>query len=148
MAPSFSLPTTAGKAITLSTYRNRWLVLVFFPKAHAQKDIQQMQSLKEFWPEISARGAQILGVSMDSVPVLRRFKESLGLPFELASDEEKRASESYGALGIGGLYSARKTFIIAPNGRIVRTLDRVREKEHGRQVLQALEAAQAAYSPN
>jgi peroxiredoxin Q/BCP len=145
-APAFSLPSTSGRKISLADFRKRWLVLVFFPKAGAVRDVQQMKSLKDAWPECRARGAEILAVSMDPLAVLQKFKQDLDLPFELASDEQRRASEAYGAMGIGGLFSARKTFLIDPEGRLVRTLDRVREKEHGRQVLQVLEEAQTAYS--
>lgn len=145
-APAFELPASVGKA-TLRQFRGGWLVLVFFPKAFAPRDTEELESLRDVFPDLKRMKADVLAVSMDPPSVNARFRRELKLPFELASDTQKTVSAAYGAMGLGRLFSARKTVLIDPQGRIAARLDKVREKRHGAQVLKALREAQSAAAP-
>jgi peroxiredoxin Q/BCP len=145
-APSFSLPATDGKA-SLKDFRGKYLVLVFYPKAFAPRDSKQMTDLREVHTALQSLNAAVLGVSMDPLNVAMEFRKKLKLPFSLASDLDKTVSAHYGAMGLGELFSARKTFIIDPQGRIAVVLDKIKDNNHGAQVLQAIKALQAAPAP-
>jgi thioredoxin-dependent peroxiredoxin len=145
-APAFILPATTGKA-SLKDFKGKYLVLVFYPKAFAPRDSKEMNDLKEVYASLKAMNAEVLGVSMDPLNVAVEFHDKLSLPFALASDSEKTASAHYGVLGLGELFSARKTFIIDPQGRIAVELDKIKDKNHGAQVLQAIKTLQASPAP-
>ncbi len=145
-APGFSLAATGGKA-SLKDYKGRFLVLVFYPKAFAPRDSKQMSDLAEVHGALKSMNAEVLGVSMDPLNIAADFRQTLKLPFTLASDLDKTVSAQYGALGLGELFSARKTFIIDPKGRIAVVFDKVKDNNHGAQVLQAVKALQAAPAP-
>ncbi len=145
-APAFSLPATVGKA-SLKDFRGKYLVLVFYPKAFAPRDNNEMTGLKEVHAALQSLNADVLGVSMDPLTVAIDFHAKLKLPFALASDLDKTVSAHYGVLGLGELFSARKTFIIDPQGRIAVVLDKIKEKNHGAQVLHAIKALQSAPAP-
>lgn len=145
-APAFSLPATGGKA-SLKDFRGKYLVLVFYPKAFAPRDSKQMADLREVHAALRSLNAEVLGVSMDPLNVAEEFHKKLKLPFNLASDLDKTVSAHYGAMGLGELFSARKTFIIDPQGRIVVLLDKIKDNNHGDQVLQAIKALQSVPAP-
>jgi peroxiredoxin Q/BCP len=145
-APAFSLPATDGKA-SLKGYKGKYLVLMFYPKAFAARDSKQMVDLKEVYPALQSLNAEVLGVSMDPLNVAVEFRQKLKLPFALASDLDKTVSSHYKAMGLLEQFSARKTFIIDPQGRIAVVLDKVKDSNHGAQVLQAIQALQKAPAP-
>ncbi len=145
-APGFTLAGVGGDA-SLHAFKGRWLVLVFYPKAFAPRDIEQMSSLREAYAELRNMNAAVLGVSMDPPAVVARFHQERQLPFALASDTGKRVSSAYGALGLGGLFSTRKTVLIDPQGNVAAVIEKIREKNHGRQVVRALRELQAKPAP-
>lgn len=142
-APAFSMSATGG-GVSLKDYNGRWLVLVFYPKAFAPRDKAQMASLREAYPALRAMNAAVLGVSMDPLKILEEFRNDLKLPFALACDAGKSVSAAYGALGLGDLFSARKTVIVDPQGKVAAVLDKIREKNPGEQVVEAVRALQPA----
>ena len=141
-APAFSL-SAGGSAVTLTEYKGRWLLLVFYPKAFAPRDIEEMTALREAYAELKGMNADVLGVSMDPPAVAERFRREQKLPFALASDTDKSVSTAYGALGLGGLFSTRKTMVIDPQGNVAAVIEKIKEKSHGRQALRALRELQA-----
>ncbi len=141
-APSFSLDAFPGGRARLKDFQGKWLVLCFYPKANAPKDILQMNSIKGVWPQIQDLNASVLGVSMDPSAVVEKFQKDLALPFSLAVDSDKNASAAYGALGIGGLFSTRRAVFIDPQGRVADILERCPEKQYGARVVEKLKALQ------
>jgi len=80
----------------------------------------------------------ILGVSVDSIETQKKFKDAYNLPFELISDKEKKISKAYDTLGLMGLTSQRKTFIINPDGKIAYIFDKVKASSHDSEVKEIL----------
>lgn len=146
-APGFSLAAFPGGKARLKDFQGKWLVICFYPKANAPKDVLEMASLREAWPQIQKLNASLLGVSMDPPAVVEKFQRDQALPFTLACDVEKQASTAYGALGLGGLFSARKAVIIDPQGRLAGEIDKGPEKQYGARVIETLRALQAAARP-
>ena len=142
-APGFSLTAFPGGKARLKDFQGKWLVLCFYPKANAPKDVLEMSSLREAWPQIQKLNATLLGISMDPPAVVEKFQKDLALPFALACDVDKQASTAYGALGLGGLFSARKAVIIDPQGRLAGEMDKGPEKQYGARVIETLKSLQA-----
>lgn len=143
-APSFELPADDGGTAALADYKGRTLVLYFYPKddtAGCTKEaVEFSQSLKPF----QKAGADILGVSKDSVTRHEKFKAKHELQVRLASDEEGEVCEAYGVWKEKSMYGRkfmgieRSTFLIGPDGKIARVWRKVRVPGHVDEVLEAV----------
>ncbi len=144
VAPAFSLADQDGATHRLAGYRGRTVVLYFYPRDETPGCTAQACSFRDNETAIAARGAVVLGVSTDDAAAHRRFRESHGLPFPLLVDEDSKVSTAYGAWGEKVLYGRkfigmiRSTFIIGPDGRLLRVWKRARAADHGAVVLAAL----------
>ena len=143
-APAFTLPDQDGATHRLGDYRGRTVVLYFYPRDFTPGCTKQACSLRDTNQEIAAEGAVILGVSTDDADSHRRFREEHGLGFPLLSDASAKVSTRYGSWGEKTLYGrksigmTRSTFIIGPNGKLLRVWKRARAADHGETVLKAL----------
>ena len=119
-------------------------MLYFYPRDFTPGCTTQACSLRDTNEEIAAEGAVILGVSTDDADSHRRFREEHGLNFPLLSDAGAKVSTRYGSWGEKTLYGrksigmTRSTFIIGPNGKLLRVWKRARAADHGETVLKAL----------
>ena len=145
-APAFKLRDQDGKQHTLEDYRGQKVVLYFYPKDETPGCTTQACSLRDHWDEIRAEGTTVLGVSTDDEASHRKFREHHELPFTLLVDDDHRVSEAYGTWGEKVLYGktsigmTRATFIIGPDGTLLRVWKRATAAEHGETVLNALRA--------
>ena len=143
-APAFTLWDQDGETHRLSDYRGQTVVLYFYPRDFTPGCTTQACSFRDANDEIAAEGAVILGVSTDDAETHRRFREEHGLRFPLLSDEGAKVSTRYGSWGEKTLYGrksigmTRSTFIVGPDGKLVRVWKRARAAEHGETVLKAL----------
>lgn len=145
-APNFSLPDPSGKSHTLNDYAGSWLVLYFYPKDDTPGCTTEACSLRDSRDELAELGAQIVGVSKDEPSSHEKFKAKFSLNFTLLSDVEGKTIEAYGAWGpkmFGRLGIQRKTFIINPEGQVVKVYGRVTSLGHGDQIVRDLKALQA-----
>lgn len=144
-APDFSLLDQNGQARSLADYRGKWLVLYFYPKDDTPGCTTEACSFRDEREVIAEHGAEIVGISKDSVVSHKKFTEKYGLNFTLLSDEDHSTIEAYGAwapkkmFGREYLGTQRKTFIIDPSGNIVREYPDVTPKEHAREIIHDLE---------
>lgn len=137
-APDFSLPDEVGKIRSLKDYKGTWLVLYFYPKDDTPGCTAEACSLRDARDDITALGAEVIGVSMDDATSHEKFKAKHMLNFTLLSDPDKKAIEAYGAWGkkmFGKEGILRRTFIIDPNGTVVKVYGRVTPLGHGEQVV-------------
>jgi peroxiredoxin Q/BCP len=137
-APVFSLMDDEGKRHTLSDYKGKWLVLYFYPKDDTPGCTTEACSLRDARDDIAALGAEIVGVSRDDPSSHEKFKAKYTLNFTLLSDPEKTAINAYGAWGkkmFGKEGILRKTFIINPEGTVVKVYGRVTPLGHGEQIV-------------
>ena len=148
-APAFALPDQDGAEHRLGDYAGRTVVLYFYPRDFTPGCTTQACSLRDANDDIAAAGAVILGVSTDDAETHRRFREEHGLRFPLLSDEDAEVATRYGSWGEKTLYGrtsigmTRSTFIIGPDGTLLRLWKRARAANHGETVLKALRALAA-----
>jgi thioredoxin-dependent peroxiredoxin len=140
-APNFSLPDESGTIRSLADYKGKWLVLYFYPKDDTPGCTVEACSLRDARDDIAKLGAEIVGVSKDKATDHELFKAKHSLNFTLLSDTTGQAIEAYGAWGkkmFGKEGTLRRTFIIDPNGTVVKVYGRVTPLGHGEQVAEFL----------
>jgi len=137
--PDLELETTAGK-VRLSQLRGRKVVLYFFPKAFTMGCTRELKRFAELYEEFRKAGAEVIGVSVDSLETQRKFAERHGARFPLASDAKKEVSKAFGALRATGT-AERVTFVIGPDGvirQVIRGLKKA--EEHADRALEAVKS--------
>ncbi|MBP9738924.1 peroxiredoxin [Candidatus Saccharibacteria bacterium] len=140
-AANFSLKDQDGTTKTLNDFAGKWIVLYFYPKDDTPGCTVEACSLRDANDELISLGAQVIGISKDDEDSHRKFKAKHKLNFTLLSDPSGETIEAYGAWGpkmFGKLGIQRKTFIISPEGKIVKTYGRVTPLGHGEQVIEEL----------
>jgi peroxiredoxin Q/BCP len=145
-APAFNLPATGGLTLTLESLRGRKVVLYFYPKddtSGCTREAQEFQALK---PEFTKAGAEIIGVSPDSLKSHDKFANKYALDFTLASDEAKDMLQAYGVWVEKSMYGRkymgveRTTVLIDAEGRVARVWENVKVPGHVDEVLEAVRA--------
>ena len=145
-APDFSLQDQDGNLKTLKDFLGKWIVIYFYPKDDTPGCTTEACSLRDANDELIDLGASVVGISKDDQDSHRKFKAKHKLNFTLLSDPSGKTIESYGAWGpkmFGKLGIQRKTFIISPEGEIVKTYGRVTPLGHGEQVIAELKNLQS-----
>ncbi len=146
-APDFELLDETGSPRRLSDYRGKPVVLYFYPKDDTPGCTKEACSFRDDYSDYEKAGVVILGVSPDSPKSHAKFKEKYNLPFTLLADEDHRVCELYGAWGrkkfMGREYDGvlRTTFLIGPDGTILRIFPDVKPEGHSKEVLAALATA-------
>jgi peroxiredoxin Q/BCP len=121
-APDFALPDGDGKQWRLSDHRGQVVVLLFYPGDETPICTRQMCSVRDRWDDYVATGAEVVGISTDSVDSHRKFADHHELPLRLLSDKDGAVSKLYGARSLIPGKVARSVFVIDANG-IVRHSD-------------------------
>jgi len=139
-APNFTLNSQEGKPVSLDSFRGKWVVLYFYPKDMTSGCTMEAHKFQEDLPKYQRDNAVILGVSVDSVASHKTFCTKDGLSFKLLSDEQKSTVSKYGSLGnyMGMKIAKRNTFLIDPEGKIVKVWTGVDPSNHSAEVLAAL----------
>lgn len=139
-APTFTLPNQEGKTVSLDTYKGKWVVLYFYPKDMTSGCTKEAHNFQNDLDKYKASNAVILGVSVDSVDSHKQFCTKDSLSFNLLSDEQKKVVQEYGSLGNYGpmQIANRNTFLIDPDGKIVKVWTKVDPSGHSSEVLAAL----------
>lgn len=144
VAPDFDLEDQDGRRHRLADYAGRTVVLYFYPKDETPGCIKQACSLRDHHDAINEEGAVVLGVSADDAESHRAFREHHSLPFPLLVDADKQVSTAYGSWGEKVLYGrtsigmTRSTFVIGPDGRLMKVWKRATAAGHGERVLKVL----------
>src|SRR5918994_7409086 len=115
-APDFTLPSTAGVDVTLSSLRGKNVLLAFFPRAFTRVCTQEMCSLSEDYGRFRDANTDVLPISVDSIPTLQDFKEKERLTVDLLSDFKRDVSRSYGTLIEDSFVSNRAYVLVGPDG--------------------------------
>lgn len=144
-APDFSLADSDAVVHSLNEYKGKWLVLYFYPKDDTPGCTVQACSLRDSRDDIAALGAEVVGISKDDASAHDKFKAKHSLNFTLLSDPAATTISAYGAWGkkmFGKEGILRKTFIINPDGVVVKVYGRATPLGHGDQVLEGLRRLQ------
>ena len=117
-APNFSLKDGDGRECTLSGHRGQTVVLLFYPGDNTPVCTKQLCSVRDHWSEYQAAGAEVIGISTDSVESHNGFAEKYQLPLRLLSDPDGAVSAMYGMKSWLPGRSARGVVVIDKNGLI------------------------------
>ena len=121
-APDFTIATTAGAMVTLSSFLgHKTVLLAFFPLAFTGTCTAEMCAFSEDFDQFSSSDVQIIPISVDAVPSLKEFRAKYDMKVDLASDFKREVSRAYGVLREESFFSKRAYFLIDKTG-IVRWL--------------------------
>jgi thioredoxin-dependent peroxiredoxin len=149
LAPDFQAPIEGGKELSLKDYRGKWVILYFYPKDNTSGCTTEACDFRDNMERITQEGAEVIGVSPDSVKSHDNFIAKHGLNFHLVSDTEKEICNMYGVIGEKNMFGKkvmgliRTTFIINPEGEISYVFNNVRAKGHVDKVIEKLNELKA-----
>ena len=144
------LALSGGAGATLADYAGRWLVLYFYPKDSTPGCTTEGLDFNALLPQFAALGADVLGVSRDSVKSHDNFCAKQGFAFPLVSDPDEQLCRAFDVIHEKNMYGrkvlgvVRSTFLISPDQRLAREWRGVKVAGHAQAVLDALKAAQPA----
>ena len=145
-APDFEGTAQDGRTITLSSYRGRPVVLYFYPKANTTGCTLEARGFAEHYPELKNAGAEVIGVSVDTVDAQKSFSDKCHLPFPLVADHDKSIAKKYGVLGLLGI-AKRVTFLLDPEGTVVERVEGMMPGRHVERAVARLAAPRAPGPP-
>ena len=140
-APDFSAQDEQGNTISLSDYKDKKLVIFFYPKASTPTCTTEACNLRDNYKVLRDKGYEILGVSADSAKRQSNFKSKYNFPYPLLADEDKEVIKAFDVWGekkfMGRTFDGihRVTFVIDENGIIEKVIDKVKAKIHTEQIL-------------
>ncbi|HEY3706444.1 MAG TPA: peroxiredoxin [Terracidiphilus sp.] len=139
-APTFTLPSQDGSQISLDSFKGKWVVLYFYPKDMTPGCTVEAHNFQRDLSKYEAAGAVIVGVSVDTPDSHKQFCTKEGLTFRLLADPDHKVVDEYGSLGHFGemTIAQRNTFLINPEGKIVKVWTKVDPRVHSDEVLAAL----------
>jgi peroxiredoxin Q/BCP len=140
ICPDFSLPATSDQTFSLTTAKKP-LVIYFYPKDNTPGCTNEAIAFRDLYPAFSAAGAEIVGISRDSLKSHEKFREKFSLPFELLSDSEETVCRMFNVIKIKNMYGKqvqgieRSTFVIGSDNQILREWRGVKVPGHAEEVL-------------
>ncbi|WP_407331142.1 thioredoxin-dependent thiol peroxidase [Enterovibrio sp. 27052020O] len=145
LAPEFSLQDQDGNTVSLSQFKGKNKVLVYFyPKAMTPGCTTQACSLRDSKSELEALNTVVLGISPDPVKKLKGFEEKKALNFTLLSDEDHAVADAFGVWGpkkfMGREYDGihRLSFLIGEDGNVEHVFNKFKTKDHHEVVINYL----------
>ena len=144
-APAFTLGDAAGNKVSLKDFRGRHVIVYFYPKDDTPGCTKEACGFRDLHQPLQDRDVVVLGVSPDDAQSHRKFAENHGLPFPLLADIEGKAADAYGVKTkmFGMTVAKRQTFVIGPDGTLVKHYEKVRPATHSTEVLSDLETLTA-----
>jgi len=147
-APNFTLPNQENQPVSLNDYKGKWVVLYFYPKDHTSGCSKEAHNFQRDLPKYEAANAVVLGVSMDTVESHKTWCTKDGFSFKMLADPDHKVVDLYvvpvktfttqaGPMTI----AMRDTFLISPDGKIVKTWEVKDIDNHSAEVLAAIAAA-------
>ena len=137
----FTLPATGGQSFRLSDSKSRTLVLYFYPKDNTPGCTTEGSDFRDLHREFRKAGAEVYGISRDSLKSHENFKAKLGLPFELLSDEDETVCSIFDVIKMKNMYGRqvrgiqRSTFVLDSTRAIRREWRGVKVPGHAQEVL-------------
>jgi peroxiredoxin Q/BCP len=135
-APAFTLPDADGKDVSLGDFRDRKVVVYFYPAASTPGCTKEACDFRDNLAELNDAGFAVVGISPDKPEKLAKFRDAQALTFPLLSDPSRSALEAYGAYGEKTLYGKkiigviRSTFVVDEAGKIEQALYNVKATGH------------------
>jgi peroxiredoxin Q/BCP len=140
-APDFNLSDQNGNVHTLKDYAGKWLVLYFYPEDDTSGCTTEACNFRDARDVIAELGgAQVVGISKDTVDSHQKFAGKYGLNFTILSDTSHNVMKAYDSWGV--MMANRNTFLISPKGEIVKEYKGVEPKEHALEIIDDLKELQ------
>ena len=145
LVPDFSAPATGGE-FKLSQHRGQALVIYFYPKDNTPGCTTEGEGFAAAHGQFAQAGTRVFGLSRDSLKSHEGFKAKLGMPFELIADTDESVCALFDVIKMKNMYGKqvrgieRSTFLIGPDGRLVREWRGVKVPGHVEEVLAAAQA--------
>ena len=145
-APSFSLPDQQGKMHSLADYAGQPLVIYFYPKDDTPGCTTESCAFQSNLPKFKKSKAAVLGMSVLDSASKAKFAKKYDLTFPLLADEDHAVIDKYGVWQEKSMYGkkymgvARTTYLIGPDGKVVKRWDGVKVDGHAEEVLAAVQA--------
>jgi thioredoxin-dependent peroxiredoxin len=142
----FALPSTAGTDFRLSGYQGTWLVLYFYPRDATSGCTTEAQEFRDLHARFRRAGAQVFGISRDSIASHMKFRSAQALPFHLLSDSDQKICRQFDVIRQKSLYGRkymgieRSTFLIDGSGKLRQEWRKVKVAGHAQEVLDNLRA--------
>src|SRR5438046_1479551 len=127
-APNFTLPSQEDKPVSLSDYKGKWVVLYFYPKDQTQGCTIEAHNFQRDMAKYDALNAVVLGVSLDTVEGHKAWCSKDTFSFKLLADPDHKVVDSYGLPLMTYKemkFANRQTFLISPNGKVVKVWPKV-----------------------
>ena len=139
-APAFKLIDQYNTERELKDYKNKWLVIYFYPKDDTPGCTTEACSFRDNIEITNKLNTSILGVSVDSNESHKEFSKKYSLPFPILSDINGEVAKKYDSFGsfVGFKYASRHTFIINPSGKIHKIYKKVDPKNHVEEIITEL----------
>jgi peroxiredoxin Q/BCP len=147
LAPKFVLESDQGTRVSLDDFAGKWLIVYFYPRDNTPGCTREAADFTKAAPALKKLGAEVVGISKDSVKSHCGFRDKMGISFRLLSDPDLAAHKAYGAWGTKNMYgkkvegTIRSTFLVSPEGKIARTWKSVKVDGHAERVIEALREA-------
>jgi thioredoxin-dependent peroxiredoxin len=144
-APEFSLLNQDGNKVSLSDYKGKKVVLYFYPKDNTPGCTSQACGFAELYPDFMEKGAEVIGISKDTVESHKRFADKFNLNFTLLSDTELKVIQAYDVWKEKNMYGkvsmgvVRTTYLIDEEGFIAKAFTKVNAAENPSDMLRYLE---------
>ena len=137
----FSLPMTGGGTFRLRDSAAQAVVLYFYPKDNTPGCTTEGLQFRDLHKEFRKAGAEVYGVSRDSLKSHESFKAKMDFPFQLLADEDEKVCQQFGVIKMKNMYGRqvrgieRSTFVLDPAGAIRREWRGVKVPGHAKEVL-------------
>lgn len=146
LAPDFTLLDQDGDSQSLKTYRGKHVLLYFYPKDDTPGCTKEACIIADVYNDFSKLNVVVLGVSKDTPSSHKKFAEKYSLPFTLLSDTDAAVIETYGAwqektmFGKTALGISRISYLIDPEGKIVKVYPKVDPASHALEILKDIKS--------
>jgi peroxiredoxin Q/BCP len=144
--PDFQVASTGGKTFKLAEHRGNPLVIYFYPKDDTPGCTTEGAQFRDLHGEFTKLGAEIFGVSRDTIASHERFKAKMAFPFDLLSDGDEALCNMFGVIKMKNMYGKqvrgieRSTFVIDGKGIVRKEWRGVKVPGHADEVLAAVKA--------
>src|ERR1700677_1204544 len=143
-APNFTLPSQEDKPVSLADYKGKWVVLYFYPKDQTTGCTIEAHGFQRDMAKYDALNAVVLGVRLDTVEGHKTWCSKDTFSFKLLADPDHKVVDTYGVpVSTHGdaKYASRDTFLISPQGKVIKVWEKVDPSVHSAEVLAEINAA-------
>lgn len=146
-APNFNLPDHHGNQVSLADFKDKWVVLYFYPKDDTPGCTTEACQFRDDFKQLQGLDAKVIGISVDDSFSHKKFAEKYHLPFPLLSDVSGDVASSYGALNNFLIIKLAKryTFLINPQGKIAKIYFSVDTSKHSQEIIEDLKKSKLSY---